>query len=403
METSPTKQKPFVVAFNRDRDFYQVPLALEEGGMLETFITDLYSSPQNERIFPSLKHRKIEGLPPSRTRNSLKALLLQVFGPRLGMKPLDLWWKVDSELGRRAANEAIRTGADLFLYSQYAYEAFTHPKLADRRRVLFWVHPHRTLIVNTLAEDQERFPEFAWAVKENVQEERKQVREDVELERADLIFCASSFTKRSLLCAGKAAETIHVAPYGATPQKSFSVPRTGPECRFLFVGQGRQRKGLHHLLMAWKRLALPNATLTLICSHLDAALQPHVTPDIRVRSNIPKNELNAEFANAHVFIMPSLVEGFGLVYLEALAAGCYVIGTENTGLPDLGVPPDLASVVDAGGMEQMMQALEGAYQRHFREGLPHAEIEKFSDELRWSGFRERIREGLAASLVSAGS
>ena len=46
-------------------------------------------------------------------------------------------------------------------------------------------------------------------------------------------------------------------------------------------------------------------------------------------------ELEQLYQQADVFVLPSLVEGFGYVYLEALARGCFCLGTWNTGLPDV--------------------------------------------------------------------
>ena len=46
--------------------------------------------------------------------------------------------------------------------------------------------------------------------------------------------------------------------------------------------------------------------------------------------------------------MPSLVEGFGQVYLEALAEGTPILGTKNTALPDLGGEEDGVFLATAG-------------------------------------------------------
>ena len=40
-------------------------------------------------------------------------------------------------------------------------------------------------------------------------------------------------------------------------------------------------------------------------------------------------------SRSHVFVLPSIEDGFGMVLVEALACGCPVIGTTHTGLPDL--------------------------------------------------------------------
>ena len=61
---------------------------------------------------------------------------------------------------------------------------------------------------------------------------------------------------------------------------------------------------------------------------------------------------------ADVFIMPSLIEGFGLTYLEALAAGCHIVGTANTGLPDLPLSAAARTLVPAGDILALSDVIE---------------------------------------------
>jgi glycosyltransferase involved in cell wall biosynthesis len=47
------------------------------------------------------------------------------------------------------------------------------------------------------------------------------------------------------------------------------------------------------------------------------------------------NDLQAAYAGATVFCLPSVEDGFGLVLNEAISYGLPVIATENTGIDDL--------------------------------------------------------------------
>lgn len=49
----------------------------------------------------------------------------------------------------------------------------------------------------------------------------------------------------------------------------------------------------------------------------------------------PREKVGAFYANSHVFSMPSKDESFGIVYLEAMAAGLPVIATEGEGIAPL--------------------------------------------------------------------
>jgi glycosyltransferase involved in cell wall biosynthesis len=390
------KPHKFIVAFNRDRDSYQVALALAEAGRLETLVTDFYASPLKAKLLPRLKHRRIAGLDAKLTESSLLALTMQVLGPNIFSNMNTTLAHTHKALGRKARGAAWRTDADLLLYSDHAYEAFADPRLRERRKILFSFHPHRRLIREILSADAERFPEIAWELQDEASEPEIEARENAELEMAELVLCASSFTKRSLMHAGVSNEKIAVVPYGAQARTVGAADRESDECRFLFVGQGVQRKGLHHLLHVWNKLVLPNASLTLVCYRIEPALAKMAGANVRIHSALPQSELDALFARSHVFVMPSLIEGFGLVYLEAMAAGCYVIGTQNTGLPDLNMPSELMSIVEAGNLDQLAEAMKSAYAKHQAGGLLHEEIAKCAETRSWGVFREKLRSAVGA-------
>lgn len=66
--------------------------------------------------------------------------------------------------------------------------------------------------------------------------------------------------------------------------------------------------------------------LEALCDELD------IDEAVRFTGHIPNGEVLAEMGKARFFIMPSSPEGFGIVYLEAMASGCVVIGTAGEGI-----------------------------------------------------------------------
>jgi glycosyltransferase involved in cell wall biosynthesis len=188
-------------------------------------------------------------------------------------------------------------------------------------------------------------------------------------------------------------------PYGTDlPPTPLFGPTSG-SFEVVFVGSGGQRKGLHHLLMAWKGARLPSASrLTLVCRVLDKGVEALAarTPGVRILRGVAPEELSSVYASSHLFAMPSLVEGFGQVYLEALSHGCPVLGTPNTALPDLGGEEDGIFVTPAANLESLTSALERL--SHSLPGNAGARKASRATAARftWRAFREGLRRPLTS-------
>lgn len=53
---------------------------------------------------------------------------------------------------------------------------------------------------------------------------------------------------------------------------------------------------------------------------------------VNMISSIPRSQVQEKMRSSDVFVLPSVNETLGLVYLEAMAAGCITIGVENEGI-----------------------------------------------------------------------
>jgi len=399
--------RSYVVAFNRDRDFYQVPAALAESGKLEALVTDLYLPEllRGSRLSSvlGLAHRHCEAVPSACVNWSFEALWLQLVALRVARNERqrsEIFNRIDVGLSRMAGRRSLRSCAGLLLYSGYALEAFDMVKETELPRLLFVYHPQGDYVRRILEEDFSHHPEVAASHQRHLDEiamnEGARVSEEIGL--ATGIACASSFTARSVrACMGSENAEPAVIPYGCFPPVSGDVDgkRKASRPQVLFVGQGTQRKGLHHLLKVWREGLHQNADLTLVLNQVD----PGITAMIgalpvrpRVVEGLSREDLTSEFERADIFVLPSLVEGFGLVYLEALSAGCHVIGTDNTGLPDLAAPPEAATVIPAGNLDQLQGALEAAIARAAGEGFDRSIIRSFAVTRTWETFRQGIRD-----------
>lgn len=120
---------------------------------------------------------------------------------------------------------------------------------------------------------------------------------------------------------------------------SDSQPLDLPASYVLFVGSIQARKNLARLFLAWQLVqsAVPDTWL-LVAGAGSQVFRPPTLPEIqRVKflGFVPDNFLPGLYANAALFILPSLDEGFGLPVLEAMACGVPVAAANAGALPEV--------------------------------------------------------------------
>jgi starch synthase len=174
----------------------------------------------------------------------------------------------------------------------------------------------------------------------------------------------SSFAARSFVEMGVPAEKIHVIPYGVRLEK---FTRTGepPSDRFevLFAGSVSLRKGVPYLLEAFAQLRHPAKRLRIAGSmHPDMKTVMDRLPQQQVEflGALPQEQLAHLMSTSHVMVLPSIEEGLALVQGQALACGCPVLCSTNTGGEDLftdGVEGFVVPVRDVAALTDRMQQL----------------------------------------------
>ncbi|MCP9493195.1 MAG: glycosyltransferase family 4 protein [Pyrinomonadaceae bacterium MAG19_C2-C3] len=397
----------YVCAFRGRRDAYQVPLALAEAGHLDQFITDFYLTAQGRKLaalMPSHLKKKMFvrfqlGIPDDKINNLFGTTFLEHARHRLGYSPATTLAKLDRRFAYAAARRARESRANLFLYTPYAYEAFVASYRHTPRKILFEFHPHADYQHRLLTEDVEKFSYIKHSYIEetgaNLPEPLVRRVRDC-WKHADLIVCASSFTKHTLVAAGADPRICEVVPYGieVSRVKNNLDRQSSEEFKALFVGWGAQRKGLHHLLKAWGQAKLPkNSSLTLVCRYVDPGLMPIIrqTPNVNLIVGTSIEELHKLYNSSTLFVLPSLVEGFGQVYLEALSHGCPVLGTAHTCLPDIGTENDGVFLTKVGDIEALANRLEELSGLTVRNNELRQKARVCAASHSWSDFRAQIK------------
>jgi glycosyltransferase involved in cell wall biosynthesis len=154
-------------------------------------------------------------------------------------------------------------------------------------------------------------------------------------------FAANSVHVRDAVARGYRvpAERIEVIPIGLPAPPPAEPARLAGSPAVLFVGGNFRRKGLLPLLDAFARLrrSLPEARLHVVGSDprqqvfRDRVRQLGIEDGVIFYGWQPNERVRSMMAGATVFAMPSLVEAFGFVYLEAMWAKTPVIASATGG------------------------------------------------------------------------
>ena len=79
---------------------------------------------------------------------------------------------------------------------------------------------------------------------------------------------------------------------------------------------------------------------------------------VNFHGKVPRDEVIAAMGKADCFAMASSPETFGLTYLEAMACGCYTIGSRGEGIDGVMVDGENGKLVAPGSVEELTAALE---------------------------------------------
>lgn len=287
----------------------------------------------------------------------------------------------------------------------YAYEdgaAATFQAAKQRGIRCFYELPiafHRTSR-QIQQEEASRFPEFAASLQAIREPPWKLERKDQEIALADHIFVPSSMTRQSLLDAGIASDRISVIPYGAPVDYFRPQPRLDKKFRALFVGRVGPRKGVHYLLQAWESLKFSDAELKLVgINEFPLGWLESYQDHICYLPSVPHASLGQHYCNASVLVFPSLVEGFGLVMLEAMACGIPVITTPNAAGPDIITDGVEGFIIPIRDVEAIQAKLEWCYQHPEKLSEMGQAARKKAESSTWLTYRQKLAANVQALLA----
>lgn len=166
---------------------------------------------------------------------------------------------------------------------------------------------------------------------------------DRDMVQADHTLVNSEFVKRTCVHAGMNPNRVHVIYLGVDDKFFEAVPtldraqiRNRRAGGMLFAGSWHVRKGVWTIVNAFEAMEGD------WCLNVAGGIEPKLArdpkmkaflhgPQVTVLGALSRAELARKMTEHRIFIFPSLCEGSARVVFEALACGCYVITTPNTG------------------------------------------------------------------------
>ncbi len=250
------------------------------------------------------------------------------------------------------------------------------------------------------------FPEFLLSLKGSKKIDLSGLKKD--LQESHLIFTPSVFNKNDIVRTFQVDESKISVVGGATAfpihriedDEILQAVRTKyalPEKFFLYVGSAEKQKNLPLLLKAYSLHRSRNGhkswDLVLAGDSRHQALYGERMGVYAVGA-IENEDISALYSLAQAFVYPSLFEGFGVRVLESLSAGCPVIFSQFSSIPE--IAQDVGIMVDPSSANAVFRAMQKIFsspelQEHLRiDGIQRAQEEKFKWETVASIFMEKV-------------
>lgn len=384
-----------VIAFGA-RDYYQVALALKEAGLLFKLLTDFYCPDLLRGFF---KRRFIPQISSKQTISIPLLLVLQKCARSNSLK-----CRIDFCFGFLSALYTFLTTNRAIVYSYYLegfvafYDFF---KLKPLSLICFQVHPTPWFINNIINIDRELFRQYKYICFDQDIEamyEPTRMRHYMRaIQRVDKIICASSVTAESLLTGGIDKVPCEIIPYGSKFASSSLVERNCREyganskIKLLTVCQLTQRKGMHWAFTAMNEIkSLDKFEWVLVSSNLDKSIADIIPSNATVISSVSESDLSLLMQESDMFVMPSLVEGFGLVYIEALSVGTPIMYTKNTGPYDFATDGVHGIEVNCSSKDDIKSFFESLAAGKIDLQSMRPNCIKLAADINWNNFKKSI-------------
>jgi len=231
---------------------------------------------------------------------------------------------------------------------------------------------------------------------------------------ADLVLALSDFSKRDISGAYRIPSSkIAVTYAGVDPcfAPDTSHRRRDGDAPFSLLFCGRlngphEQKGIDVLLKSLPTvLSRHQVVLNVIGTgpRLDQyralARELGVEQNVRFLGFVEHDQMPAHYARAHLFVLPSRRESFGLVLAEAMACGLPVVATTAGAIPEVVKDGVTGVLVPPDDPEALASALGSLLNDHSRmKAMGAAGAERVRERFTWEKVAERVVDGYHRAL-----
>jgi len=301
----------------------------------------------------------------------------------------------------KAGAKLVRNADVVVAFHDTALEVFEQARQSGALCVLDFPSAHPLFTDDLVREESALCPDFASSLVINRPDFHMR-RMEREIALADFILVPSAYVSRTFSLSGVPSHKIVTIPYGADVSRfsPSNVEKQNKDFRVLFAGRLEQLKGLSYLLEGYRNFQKPDTSLVL------AGTLP---PDLTVLS--PYEGLFQYVGYVHplsmpdfyrqgsVFVLPSLIEGWGFVVLEAMASGLPVIVTD-TGAAEIvrdGIDGFVVPIRDSIAITNRLETLycDPALRRRMGE-----QARRRAFEFTWDRYGNEVTRFLTSNLTS---
>jgi glycosyltransferase involved in cell wall biosynthesis len=164
----------------------------------------------------------------------------------------------------------------------------------------------------------------------------------------------------------------------------------------LFIGKNWKNKGGPELIEAFKLVQKKHKDAKLIIIGCSPDLH---MPNCEVVGFVPLEHISEYYRKSSIFCLPTRIEAFGIVYIEAMAHKIPVIGSHSGARPDFIINEFNGYLIDPNNIDQIAHALIKLIENPEKckqYGINGYSI--FIDKYNWEKVGEKLRQNILESI-----